>query len=109
MSLLRVAPARRWTSSKRPFPGSTYHRPSASRTLKARGPTFARNLSLAWTGCVPNLLDADERDKVIGRLHGVAERFRAEHGVPLRLVVVDTVAIQPTITSAKVSWRCRFC
>jgi hypothetical protein len=38
MSHFCVFPARRWTSSNRPLPGPTYHRPSALRIMAGRIP-----------------------------------------------------------------------
>lgn len=66
--------------------------PARREALKAKGPGFGSKLPLAWTGLACNLLDAEARKAVIARLRGVAIRFTAEHGAPLRLVIVDTLA-----------------
>ena len=64
LAQLRVFLARRWTSSNKPLPGPTYHRPSASRIMDGRAPpTYSPNLERST---VPSASDAERPC----RMHG---------------------------------------
>lgn len=57
-----------------------------------RGRGIEQRLPIAWLGAVPNLSDPKEIDAMIPRLAALDAKLRADHGVRLGAVILDTLA-----------------
>ena len=68
--------------------GTLASRIEAARATRADG----KPLSIAWMGAVPNLADAEEIKGLQPKIRAVDARMRAQFGVRLGLIAIDTLA-----------------